>query len=69
MIKFSWFPFRNFSQGLLVLKQPNKQWTKQQNHTGALLDAGRDLNQEFIMPTTIKEKEKQKQSQVRELIN
>ncbi|XP_008639562.1 PREDICTED: serine/threonine-protein kinase DCLK2 [Corvus brachyrhynchos] len=51
------------TRGLLVLKQPNKQPTEQQNHTGALLDAVRDLNQEFIMPTTIKEKEK-KQSKV-----
>lgn len=29
--------------------------TKKTKHTGGLLDAGRDLNQEFIMPSTIKQ--------------
>lgn len=60
MVNFSWFPFRNFSQGLVVFEQP----IKQQNHIGALPDAERDFNQEFIMPTTIKEKGKN-QSKVR----
>lgn len=46
--------------------------TKTTNHTGGLLDVGRDLNQEFAMPTTVKQKKNQKptkQRQEGELIN
>lgn len=30
--------------------------TTKPNHAEGLLDAGRDLNQEFAMPTTVKQK-------------
>lgn len=46
--------------------------TKKTNHTGGLLDVGRHLNQEFAMPTTVKQKKTQKptkQRQEGELIN
>lgn len=71
MIKFSYFPFRIFLEVLPVTKIPKTNVPKQNqktNHMGGLLDAGRDLNKEFVMPTTTKKK-KTKQRQEGELIN
>jgi len=45
----------------LLEKKKKKKGTMDQNKTNhivGLLDAGRDLNQEFIMPTTRKRKKK-----------
>lgn len=67
MVKFSWFPFRIFLDGLLFTKKqnPTNQWTKPKNpnHKGGLLDVVSDLKnmlkiKEFVMPTTIKQQKK-----------